>query len=232
MTAYLERLMSFVRKGNEEQEQHEMHEHAFYAEGDDVYISQAYNWRLISMIEAIALIFIVFLCVYVAGQNRFIPYVITIGADGSTFTARSARHASTIDESIVQAQLNRFFVRARGIVGDYVIETFNINDGTYPMLKGDARAYIDNWYRMSEYDPYQRMNKTLVDVNVTSIVGSGDSRMVTWTETTRNVKNGEVTGTEAWEANVKIEFSPPADEPPRDNPLGMYITSMNWTKKL
>lgn len=232
MTANIERLMNFVQKWNEKHEHHEKHEQAFYVEGDDIYISQAYNWRLIAIIEAIALIIIVFFCVYIAAQNRFIPYVITIGEDGSTFTSHAAQHASTIDESIVQAQLKRFIVRARSIVNDRVLENSNINDGTYPWIRGDARAYIDSWYQMSEHDPFERMSKVLVDVNVTSIVRSGDSRLATWTETIRDIKDGTVTSIEPWEATIKIDFSPPDDEPALYNPLGMYITSINWTKKL
>jgi type IV secretory pathway TrbF-like protein len=232
MTPYIERLMSFVQKGNEGRKHDEEHEPHFYGDGDEIYISQAYNWRLIAIIEAIALIIIVIFCVNIAAQDRFIPYVITIAEDGSTFTARAAQHASTIDESVVQAQLKQFIVKARSVVNDRIVQESNINTGAYSMARRDARAFLDAWYQVSENDPYERMSKVLVEVNVTSIVRSGDSRLMTWTETIRDIKDGTVTSVEPWEATVKIEFSPPPDVPARYNPLGMYITSLNWTKKI
>jgi type IV secretory pathway TrbF-like protein len=228
----IERLMNFAKKGSEEYGPREVHEEAFYAEGDNLYISQAYCWRLISIIEAIALIFVVVFCVYVAGQNRFVPYVIAIGEDGSTFKAHSAQQASTIDESVLRAELKQFIVKSRSIVADPVLEHSNITDGTYSMLTGDARAYIDAWYQTSEYQPFDRMKKETVEVDVSSIVHSGDALMVAWTETTRSAKDGKITGTEPWEATIRVDFRPPVDEPNRNNPLGIYITFINWTKKL
>lgn len=232
MIAKIGRLMNLARKGNEGPGPREVNEEAFYAEGDGLYISQAYYWRLISIIEAIGLIFIVVVCVYVAGQNRFIPYVITISEDGSTFKAHSAQQASTIDESVLRAELKQFIVKSRSVVNDPVIEHSNINDATYSMLTGDARAYIDAWYQTPEYQPFERMKKETVDVDVSSIVHSGDALMVAWTETIRSSKDGKITGTEPWEATIRVDFRPPVDEPSRNNPLGIYITSLNWTKKL
>jgi type IV secretion system protein VirB5 len=234
----VERLQGFVQKGRElqdgpeqDEDQTLLRERVVDIEGYETYVSQAYNWRLIAVIEAVVLILIIVFLVYVAGQNRFIPYVISIGENGSTFTVHPAQRASTISDSVVMAQIKQFIIRARSVVSDPVIENFNINDGVYTMASGEARAYIDDWYKTEDHQPFARMDKGTVDVQISSVVRSGDDYVVTWTETSRS-KQGSLGTVETWEATAGITFRPPENEPLRTNPLGLYITTLNWTKKL
>jgi type IV secretory pathway TrbF-like protein len=41
-----------------------------------------------------------------------------------------------------------------------------------------------------------------------------------------------VTGTQNWEASLSVAFTPPTNEDQIiKNPIGLYITSVNWTQK-
>jgi type IV secretion system protein VirB5 len=46
------------------------------------FIQQAYNWRLLAMLEAVAIIIGVFGLIYVAGQSKFIPYIVDVNHEG------------------------------------------------------------------------------------------------------------------------------------------------------
>src|SRR5207247_7356006 len=52
-----------------------------------------------------------------------------------------------------------------------------------------------------------------------------------WTETERSTQPGGATRTMAWEAYLTVRLAPPRTaETVQDNPLGVYVTSMNWTQ--
>jgi type IV secretion system protein TrbF len=199
--------------------------------GYDTYISQAYSWRLIAMQEACALIVAVFALVYIGCQNRFIPYVITLGSNGDSYTVHEAQKASMVDESFVFSNIKQFIIKSRSIVSDPVIQKDNLNEIVYPRLTGQAHSYINDWYQLEEYQPFARMEKGTVDVQVNSIVSSGDAYEVTWTETARN-RVGKVQSTGIWKATIGISFFPLEGVPSRLNPLGFYITTLHWTQRL
>ena len=77
------------------------------------------------------------------------------------------------------------------------------------------------------------MRRGTVQVQVSSILPvSNSSYTVQWTEFARDLR-GTQTASETWEATVGVAFNPPKDEATiMVNPLGLYITSLNWTKKL
>jgi type IV secretory pathway TrbF-like protein len=232
-----QRLKGLITKGVEPIDpQEEMEENAplrerIVVEGYDTYISQAYSWRLISIAEALALVVLVFFLIYMGCWNRFVPYVITLGAGNDSFSVHEAKNASTVNEAVVIAHIKQFIVKSRSIVSDIVIQNYNINAIVYPMLAGQARAYIDEWYKMEEYQPFARMEKGTIDVQVNAIVPYGNGYEVTWTEFARS-KMGNITASDVWEATLGTSFFPIAGVPRRTNPLGFYITTLNWTKKL
>jgi type IV secretion system protein TrbF len=198
------------------------------------YIQQAYNWRLVALLEAVGLIVAIAGLIAIATQTRLVPYVVAIDKIGTAIAVQPADRASAIDPRVVRAQLANWIVLARSVVTDRIVELNNLHD-LYLMVSPDSSAhgYLDDWYPANGHSPFDRAKTQTVDVSVNAIVPiSPSSYEMQWTETIRDL-HGKVIGTETWEATAQIAFRAPSDEATiLKNPLGLYITSINWTKKI
>ncbi len=56
------------------------------------YVQQAYNWRLIAMLEAVSLVIAVVGIIYLASQTKFVPYVVAIDKIGELALRRNRSH--------------------------------------------------------------------------------------------------------------------------------------------
>jgi type IV secretion system protein VirB5 len=196
------------------------------------YLSQAYNWRLIAVLEAIGLITAIVGLIYLAGQTKFVPYVVAIDKVGMAFAVAPAARASSIDQRVVHAQLAQWITEARGVVMDRQIGLMNL-DRVYGMLEGGspARGFMDEYY--PAHDPLQAGARGSVLVTVNAILPVSNSTYeIQWTETAEN-KNGHVSGTQTWDGTFSIAVQAPTDEATiLKNPLGLYITDIHWQQKL
>jgi type IV secretion system protein VirB5 len=197
------------------------------------FIQQAYNWRLIAMLEAVALIIGVFGLIYVANQTKFVPYIVDVNKEGLPINVHIADQGSSIDQRVVHAELATWVTNARSVVTDRIVEKQNI-DGVYALIAQDsaARGYLDQYYPVGGHSPFDRAAKQTVAVNITAILPvSNQSYIVQWTETIRDL-GGRVTSTQNWEASISVAFTPPTSEDQViRNPIGLFITSVNWTQK-
>jgi type IV secretion system protein VirB5 len=212
-----------------------------YTEARDVwlerygtYIQQAYNWRLIALLEAVALTFAIVGFIFLNTQSKLVPYVVAIDKVGTAIAVAPADRASPVDPRVVRAQLANWIVFARSVVTDRIVELHYI-DSVYALVPDDspAKGYLDNWYPNDGHSPFDRAKTETDDVAVNAILPiSPDSYELQWTETIRDLR-GRVTKTQTWDATATIAFRPPDNEPTiLKNPLGLYITSISWTQKL
>jgi type IV secretion system protein VirB5 len=197
------------------------------------FIQQAYNWRLIAMLEAVALIVGVFGLIYVASQTKFVPYIVDVNKEGLPINVHIADQGSTIDQRVVHAELASWISNARSVVTDRIVEKQNI-DGVYSMIADNsaARGFLDQYYPVGGHSPFDRAQKETDSVAITAILPvSNQTYVVQWTETIRDL-TGKVTSTQNWEASISVAFTPPTTEDQViKNPIGLYITSVNWTQK-
>ena len=198
------------------------------------YVKQAYNWRLMAMLEAVALIVAVIGLIYVASQTKFVPYVVAVDKIGEAFAVHPADRASPVDPRVVRAELANWVVKARSIVTDRIVEHRDIDDVYAIVPDGTAaRGYLDAYFQASGNSPFDRAMRETVEIKVTAILPiSPTTYTVQWDELTRDLR-GKETGRHSWEASIGVGFRPPADESQilRD-PLGLYITTLSWTQKL
>ena len=212
-----------------------------YTEARDVwlerygtYIQQAYNWRLIALLEAIALTCAIVGFIFLNSQSKFVPYVVAIDKVGTAIAVAPADRAGTVDPRVVRAQLANWIVFARSVVTDRIVELQYI-DSVYALVAADsaAKGYLDNWYPVDGHSPFDRAKSETDSVAVNAILPiSPDSYEIQWTETIRDL-HGRVTKTQTWDATATVAFRPPDNEQTiLKNPLGLYITSISWTQKL
>lgn len=198
------------------------------------YVQQAYNWRLVAMLEAVTLIVAVVGVIYLSSQTKFVPYVVAIDKIGNAVAVAPADRASPVDQRIVRAELARWIVNSRSVVTDRIV-TLKALDSVYAFVAPNSAAigYLNEWYSAPGHSPLDRAKKETDQVAVSAILPISPSTYeIQWTETLRD-GHGKITQEQEWDGTATIAFTPPATEAlVMANPLGLYITSLNWTKKI
>ncbi len=197
------------------------------------HIQSAYNWRLVAILEAIGIIVAILALGYVGAQSKFVPYVVAVDKIGLPVGVKVADHAEPVDQRVVRAEIAGWLSNARSVVTDRIVEKQDI-DQVYALI-GDgsaARGYLDNWYT-NGHSPFDLARNETTTINVDSLLPiSPTTWQVQWTETQRDL-HGQTIGTQEWVGNVGIMIHQPTDEATLlKNPLGVYITTLDWTKKL
>jgi type IV secretion system protein TrbF len=197
------------------------------------YIQQAFNWRLLAILESIALCAAVFGLIYIGSQSKYVPYVVAVDKIGLPIGVKIADHADTPDDRLVRAQLANWIETARAVTTDPEAEKQNI-DRVYAMVaaQSEAKTYLDAWYS-GGHSPFDEARAGTVDVHIAWLLPSTpQSWQVQWSETIRDAK-GDAVSTEQWAATIGVAIAPPQDESTiLKNPLGLYITSLSWVRKL
>jgi type IV secretion system protein VirB5 len=207
---------------------------AAWVERYGTYVQQAYNWRLLAILESIALIAAIVGLIFVSSQSKLVPYVVAIDKIGAPIAVRPADRASTIDQRVVRAQLSNWIVNARSVVSDRLVEIQYL-DNVYALVATDssAKGFMDSWYPANGRSPFDRARTETDSVAINTILPiSPTSYELQWTETIRDLR-GRVTATQTWAGTATIAFQPSENEASiLKNPLGLYITSIDWTEKL
>ena len=81
-------------------------------------------------------------------------------------------------------------------------------------------------------DPFAEVGKFQVAVDVSSVIrASKDSFRIAWTE--RRYQDGSLIERSRWSAIVTVTLQPPrAPDAITKNPLGLFVTAINWSKEL
>ena len=194
------------------------------------------RWRQISIL-------LVFLCfafggtmMWMAAQNKVIPYIVQIDKQGYAVTIKSSEQGSVADTRVIIATLGRFFMNFKTIVADTPAQRQMV-DNVYAYLarNSSAEAVVSNHYR--EHNPYaaaQDKRQPTMQVEVRSVVRSGKddkSWQILWTE--EKLEHGFVVSKTEWRAIVSIAVSPVRElEEVLKNPLEIYITEINMAQDI
>ena len=190
---------------------------------------RARNWRAmafgslgLSLILAMGLI-------WQADQSRIAPYVIELEAHGQTRAVRPALEHYEPKDAQIAFHLASFIERIRSLSIDPIIVRKNWLQA-YDFASSRAANTLNEYARAN--DPFERIGEQTVAVEVTSIVRASDtSFQIRWLE--QHFVNGSLSATERWTALASITIDPPRDiETLRKNPLGIYVTSLNWSREL
>jgi len=197
------------------------------------HMKSAYNWRLVAILEAIAIIVAILALGYVAAQTKFVPYVVAVDKIGLPVGVRVADHAEPVDQRVVRAEIASWLTNARSIVTDRIVEKQDLDQVYAQVADGSAaRGYLDSWY-VNGHSPFDIARNGTVTINIDSLLPiSPTTWQLQWTETLRDL-HGQTTGTQQWVGNIGIAIHQPTDEATLlRNPLGVYVSTLDWTKKL
>lgn len=190
---------------------------------------QAHHWRLIAfgclglaLIAAGAL-------VWRSGQSLVTPYVIEVDRAGAVRAVGEAATPYRPSDAQIGYHLAHFITNVRSLALDPVIVRQSWLDA-YQYTTDQGAARLNEFARTS--DPFARVGQVSIAVEVISVLRASDnSFQVRWIE--RSYSRGALSSTERWTAILSIVIQPPrTEERVRQNPLGIYIDALSWSKEL
>ncbi len=196
------------------------------------YVIRERRW----MITAFASIGVALVCsigmAYMGTQNKLVPYVVAVDKLGDSVAVQRADLATRADARIIRSQLARWVENVRSIYQDAGAQRSNFTTA-YSMIQKNTAAYNTLNEYFTKNDPFKRAENEGVSVEINTVLPITDNTwQVQWTENVHSTK-GELVSTTPMQANITVAINPPSDEKTLlKNPMGVYITSFNWSPRL
>ena len=199
-------------------------------------VKDAARWRQISILMVMLCIAFGVAMMWLASQNKVVPYIVQGDKHGYAVTIKSAQEGSIADTRVVVAALGGFFVNFKTVVTDVASQRRMLNDVySYLAKNSSAETAVSQYYK--EHNPFvatQDKREYTVQVEIRSIVRSGGddkSWQILWTE--EKVDQGAVIESTEWRAIVSVAISPVRElAEVLKNPLGIYITEINMAQDI
>lgn len=176
--------------------------------------------------------------VSLATQSRIIPYVVEVDRLGRAQAIAPAHRIEPADQRVTVAQLASFIRDIRTVLPDPAAQA-DLVRRAYAFVDQGAATFLSQYYGSPENDPRVLGNELTRLVEITSIlpvptastVQGSNTWKVSWTETSFAKASGGMPVETAWEGYLTTRTVPPATvERVTLNPLGLYVTSINWTQ--
>ncbi len=192
------------------------------------------NWQLVAWWALGGLTVLTASYVRLAQSARIVPYVVEVDRLGQVSAVGEAASMKEPEPRLIASQLAAFIRAVRTVlpaappqVEESVMrQAYSFVDQTSP-----AATTLNAYFADPQHDP-RVLGRTLTrEVQVTSTlpVPGGSTWKLRWIETELPLQPGVVTHASAWEGYVTIRVRPPTNpDAVRDNPLGVFITSINW----
>ena len=199
-------------------------------------VKDAARWRQISILMVLLCLAFGGTMMWLASQNKVVPYIVQVDKQGYAVAIKSAREGSIADTRVVVAALGGFFVNFKTVVTDVASQRRMVNDVySYLAKNSSAETSVSQYYK--EHNPFiatQDKREYTIQVEIRSIVRSGGddkSWQVLWAE--EKVDQGAIIERTEWRALVSVVVSPVRElEEVLKNPLGIFITEINMAQDI
>ncbi|RWB72370.1 MAG: conjugal transfer protein TrbF [Mesorhizobium sp.] len=190
---------------------------------------QARNWRYMAFGSLALAAGVSGALVWQSASGSIVPWVVQVDRLGQAQAVEPATADYQPSDPQIAFYLARLIEQVRSIPADPVILRQNWLRAYDFTTQGGALA-LNDYARAN--DPFTRIGKQQVAVEVSSVIrASPASFRIAWIE--RRYQDGSLASTERWSAIVTIVVQSPRDaDTLRKNPLGIYITAINWSKEL
>lgn len=190
---------------------------------------QAKSWRWMAFgCLALALLMASGL-VWRSAQSIVTPYVVEVDRSGQVRAVGEAVASYRPSDAQVAYHLAHFVTLVRSLSIDPIVVRQDWLDA-YDYTTDRGATVLNDYARTN--DPFARIGKESVTVQVTSVVRASEASFnVRWTE--QRFANGAPAGTERWTAVLSTVLQPPRTEQRlRKNPLGIYVNGLSWSREL
>jgi type IV secretion system protein VirB5 len=203
------------------------------------------NWQIVAFALAGVVALEALAMIGLAKAARVVPYVVRVDQLGRVDAVGPASPMRDPDAALVASQLADFIRSVRTVLPPAAVsaQAALLHHG-YAFVTPEAASFLNSYLSDPAHDPRVLGTRLTREVDVTSALrvpdaaasrGKSDARAQTWrlqwTETDRPTQLGDSTATSAWEGYVTVQVIPPTSaETVQENPLGLFITSIAWTK--
>lgn len=190
---------------------------------------QAKNWRLMAFGSLFLSGGLAAALVWESATGSIVPWVVQVDRLGQAQAIAPADTAYQPTDPQVAWHLARFVEEVRSIPADPIVLRQNWLRA-YDYATSSGAAALNDFARTN--DPFAQLGRSQVSVEIGSVIrASPASFRVAWTE--RRFEDGALAATERWTAILTIVIQTPRDaETLKKNPLGVYVTALNWSKEL
>ncbi|MCE2564655.1 conjugal transfer protein TrbF [Komagataeibacter sp. FNDCF1] len=190
---------------------------------------QARNWRLMAFGSLVLSAGLGAGLVWQSARGTITPWVVQVARLGQAQVVAPATAGYTPTDPQIAWYLAQFIGDVRGLSSDAVVVRHNWLRA-YDFTSVSGAVALNDYARLN--DPFSRIGREQVEVDIASVIrASPGSFRVAWTE--RHYRDGAFTGTERWTAIVSVVLRTPRDaDHLRKNPLGIYVSAINWSKEL
>lgn len=190
---------------------------------------QAHNWRVMAFGCLALSLIVVGGLLWQLGRSTITPYVVEVDRQGDARAVGPAIEAYRPNDAQIARELERFIRNVRSLPLDPVVLRSNWLEA-YDYATERGAITLNDYARTN--DPFARVGKLTVAVEVTSVVrASASSFQVRWIE--RTAVNGAAGASERWTGIATLVLQPPRDVVRlRKNPLGIYVNGLDWSREL
>ena len=162
-------------------------------------------------------------------RGTIVPWVVEVDKLGEARSVAPADAGFTPSDTQIAFHLARFIENVRSIPDDPIVVRENWLRA-YDFASDRGALALNEYARAN--DPFAMVGREQVAVEVTSVIrASPKSFRVAWIE--RRYRDGALAETSRWTAILGIAVQPPRDpDALTRNPLGIFVTSINWSKEL
>lgn len=194
-------------------------------------ISRAQNWRMAFFGMTGVALLVGSSLLYEMRRSHVVPFVVAVDNLNQVVATGYATEAAAADPRLIRARLQEYIEDARSVSTDPLVMKADITKAFDMTVSGSAgENFLKEFYTSDS--PFEKQNTTQVDVhNISSLTPT--SYELTWSETKRDKVGNLVGPKEEWKGIVGIQVAPPKDEvTARRNPLGIYVTSISWSRSV
>lgn len=196
------------------------------------YIAQKRNWQIVAILSlVITLVCVVFLG-YIGSLNKLIPYVIEVDKLGNTAKIGIVQNIDLKNTNVIKYSLNTFIYDWRTVWGNANTQRKFIFDA-YNYIEPNSKAFYFLNESYKNNNPFELSSKQNVRIKIKSILPQNISTwQVEWEEITTNLIEEKISDV-SYRGFFQIKQIPPTtEEEILKNPLGIFITDINYAQIL
>lgn len=162
-------------------------------------------------------------------RGTITPWVVEVDKLGEARSVAPADADFEPTDRQIAFHLARFIEHVRSLPDDPVVVRTNWLRA-YDFASDTGALALNDYARSN--DPFAQIGSEQVSVEVTSVIrASPTSFRVAWIE--RSYRDGSLAGTSRWTAILGVAVRQPTEpDALARNPLGIFVTSINWSKEL
>lgn len=193
-------------------------------------IQKAKTWRLVAFFSLGLCTVAVLGALSLAKRSEFVPYVVEMDKLGRISNVSFPNENYTAKPAYIRGELAGWIQATRAVFTDGNAQRLMV-EKSFAKISKDDPAFID----LSEFSKtnWQRSADESVSVEIVGdpLAITEKSWQVQWKEIVK-ARNGEMVREELWMGNFEIYFATPRTQKTLlDNPLGLFIRTISWTKQ-